>query len=215
MDYLVNEIFTSLEGEGKDTGIATTFIRFFGCNLNCSYCDTKQKSTDMKKMNTKEILLELGQYYPKRISLTGGEPLVQNNIEKLIKQLYNNDYTINIQTNGTINIKPIILYMDTEFYNSERITFSMDYKSISSGNSERMCNKNLNLLREHDSLKFVVATQEDLNQVLQITEFNIKAQIVISPVWGVITPQEIIDFIFSNKLNARLSLQMHKIINIR
>ena len=122
---VVNEIFYSIDGEGLRTGELAVFIRLAGCNLNCSYCDTKYalKISNGNKMTIAEILEEVGKYNCKNVTLTGGEPLIHAHIKELIDELIKNGYKVNIETNGAVDI--------SEYLNKCLVT--MDYKLPSSG----------------------------------------------------------------------------------
>lgn len=205
---LVNEIFSSIEGEGIRTGYPVTFIRLFGCNLECSYCDSKYSCSgnDFTKMSIDEILETVQELGFEKITLTGGEPLIHREVDELIRRLTNSGYEVNIETNGSIYIGP---YTD-----DKKIIITADYKSISSGASESMDKHNLVALRPQDVLKFVVGSIEDLEQMKKLLiKYNPSCNIFVSPVFGEITPVEIVNYIKDNKLqNCRIQLQLHKFI---
>ena len=206
----VVEIFKSIDGEGKRAGLPTTFIRLYGCNLNCSYCDTRYgcENDNYIVMSIKRILDRVKDLDCQSITITGGEPLIHPGIEKLINALYKAGYWINVETNGTQNIFP---YRSN--YRSGRLFFTVDYKCPSSGMTEKM-NCNFEYLNEDDVLKFVVGSQDDMVSALEFLEaHNIKTNVYFSPVFGKIEPVQIVDFLIENKLNdCKVQLQLHKII---
>ena len=206
----VVEIFKSIDGEGKRAGLPTTFIRLYGCNLNCSYCDTRYgcENDNYIVMSIKRILDRVKDLDCQSITITGGEPLIHSGIEKLINALYKAGYWINVETNGTQNIFP---YRSN--YRSERLFFTVDYKCPSSGMTEKM-NCNFEYLNEDAVLKFVVGSQDDMVSALEFLEaHNIKTNVYFSPVFGKIEPVQIVDFLIENKLNdCKVQLQLHKII---
>jgi len=153
----VNEIFLSLQGEGKNSGKLTTFIRFHGCNLNCSYCDTLLDDYDYKIMQTYEIMSEVNELDCKRICITGGEPLMQDNLDLLLKDLYKKGVEISIETNGTLNITD-------EIRSYANIT--MDIKCPSAGVKSGYTDMNLIRLTGNDEIKFVVGTEDDYEFML-------------------------------------------------
>ena len=97
----VNEIFYSLQGEGKTTGLPTVFIRLTGCNLRCSYCDTKYAYYKGKELETTEIIEKIEKYNCKNVCITGGEPLLQKDIAEFTEKIKKLGYLIKIDTNGT------------------------------------------------------------------------------------------------------------------
>ena len=202
----VVEIFKSIDGEGKRAGLPTTFIRLYGCNLNCSYCDTRYGCEDnnYKIMSIKQILDKVKELDCNSITITGGEPLIHPGIEQLIDVLYKAGYWINIETNGTQRIW---------HYGSDRLFFTADYKCPSSGMTEKM-DCNFEDLDKDDVLKFVVGSHEDMVSALEFLEtHNIKTNVYFSPVFGEIEPVQIVDFIIGHKLNdCKVQLQLHKII---
>ncbi|MDR0676787.1 MAG: radical SAM protein [Elusimicrobiota bacterium] len=208
----VIEIFNSIEGEGKRAGKITTFIRLEGCNCRCFYCDTKYsyENSIFVEMTISEILNEVKKFGANFITITGGEPLIHENINDLILKLTSLDYKINIETNGTIDIK--------NFINYDNILITMDYKCPSSGMEKRMNLNNLKILRESDVLKFVVQNSKDLKKMEKILiENDLKCDIYISPVFGKIDYKEIVEFMKVNQKKFNMEkltfqLQLHKII---
>lgn len=208
--FNVVEIFDSIDGEGKRTGELTTFIRLAGCNLNCSYCDTKyaQKFDEGTEMTISQIIDKVDSFHNKNVTLTGGEPIARLWIEELIMRLSMYGFNINIETNGSA-----ILYQIPRFKN---VFYTMDYKCPSSNMEEKMDLDNLEFLDKDDVLKFVVGSIEDLEKCRYILSMhNIKAQIYLSPVFKKIEPKEIVEFMKQNKdifKNAKVQVQLHKII---
>ena len=201
----VNEIFYSIEGEGIRAGSPAVFIRLSGCNLNCSYCDTKYHN-DGELMSVDDIIASISRHKPcLKVTLTGGEPLIHPDVKSLLKRLEDDGYEVNIETNGSVLIGQ---------YQLPNTIITMDYKCPSSGEESKMMTANLITLREQDVLKFVVGSQEDLERARTImTCYPIRANVFISPVFGKIEPKDIVEFIKENKLvNARVQVQLHKVI---
>lgn len=204
----VNEIFKSIEGEGIRMGYLITFIRLYGCNLNCSYCDTRYscEGQDGTEMSVAEVVKRANELEVKRITLTGGEPLIHKNVEGLVDELLNEGFEVNIETNGSVDIYPYI--------KKPNVIITMDYKSISSGENIKMNPANFRYLREQDVLKFVVGNKEDLDDMKRIIEtYSPSCNIFVSPIFNQIETSEIVEFIKDNKLNeVRVQVQLHKII---
>lgn len=200
----VNEIFYSIEGEGIRAGMPCTFIRLHGCNLNCSYCDTRYscEGEAYKTMSITEIMDEVKGIGCPNITVTGGEPLIHEGIDNLLIRLVKNGYNVNVETNGSV--VPTILGP----------IYTVDFKTKSSGMSDRMNKEAFRALDTDDVVKFVVGSTEDLEQALSFVEENyIEANIFVSPVFGKIELVDIANFLKDHKLyNWRMQLQMHKYI---
>jgi 7-carboxy-7-deazaguanine synthase len=205
--FPVVELFDSIDGEGKRTGYMAIFVRFAGCNLRCSYCDTAYAWTaaDAKEHLTEEELLTRIHAYPwKRITLTGGEPMLQP-IEHLCRVLGNEGYDVNIETNGAVPL------FDER---PQGLFYTMDIKSPSSGERDKMRMENLEKLNGDDVVKFVVGTEADLLDMEKILKsYDIPAQIYVSPVFGKIAPASLVEFVRTHKLgNVCVQVQLHKVI---
>ena len=212
MGIQINEIFESIEGEGIRTGYIATFIRTQFCNLKCSYCDTKwanEPNAEYKSMSVNEICEFVKNTGVKNVTLTGGEPLLQDNIQNLIEKLILQGNRVEIETNGSISLKKFALLKN-------RPVFTMDYKLPSSNMEKYMGLENFAFLNEHDTVKFVSGSIEDLKKAEEIIEkYNLtqKCNVYISPVFGKINPADIVDFMIKRNLNGvRLQLQLHKFI---
>ena len=209
--YKVNEIFLSIDGEGYRTGLPVVFIRLYGCNLNCSYCDTRYscEQQEYKEMSLYDILVEVLSYGVPRVTLTGGEPLIHPGVKDLITSLVANDIEVNIETNGAVDLDEFI-----EFKYNSKVVFTMDYKCKSSGMEDKMILSNLEFLQPKDVIKFVVSNYNEMAKMEFILESSkCKAQPYVSPVFGAIEPKELVDYVLDNKLNnVKVQVQLHKII---
>ena len=209
--YKVNEIFLSIDGEGYRTGLPVVFIRLYGCNLNCSYCDTRYscEQQEYKEMSLYDILAQVLSYGVPRVTLTGGEPLIHPGVKDLIVSLVANDIEVNIETNGAVDLDEFI-----EFKYNSKVVFTMDYKCKSSGMEDKMILSNLVFLQPKDVIKFVVSNYNEMEEMEYILEASkCKAQAYVSPVFGAIEPKELVEYILDNKLNnVKVQVQLHKII---
>lgn len=204
------EIFNSVEGEGKRAGVPCTFIRLYGCNLNCAYCDSRYACEDDQDykpwdISIPNILHAVENYGCPFVTVTGGEPLIHPGVDLLLETLVDKGFFVNVETNGSVVPR----------YRNSHVFYTMDYKTNSSGMTELMNEEAFASLNFMDVIKFVVGSEEDLNQVLTFTEShpNIKSQIFVSPVFGKIKASEIVEYIRQNSLwNWRVQLQMHKYI---
>lgn len=212
MRYEVVERFLSINGEGAHAGELAAFIRFKGCNLNCSYCDTSwanQSDAPFTAADADALCAWVRDSGVKNVTLTGGEPLLQENVNELIDRLLKQGSRVEIETNGSVDLSPFI-------GESSRPVFTMDYKLPSSGMEGAMCVENFALLNAHDSVKFVVGSTEDLERAYEIiTEYLTDApcHIFLSPVFGQIDPARMVEFMQERSLTqVRLQLQLHKFI---
>lgn len=213
MNFKVVEKFISINGEGLRSGQLSVFIRFAGCNLNCNYCDTKwanERNVKYDIMTENEIYSYIKATGITNVTLTGGEPLTQNDILSLLKILSNdNNLLVEIETNGSVNLKDFLLDKNPP-------CFTMDYKLPDSCMENFMDTSNFDYLTKKDVVKFVVSSVSDLKKTKEIIdkyELIKKTNIYISPVLGRISPKTIVDFMKENKLNkVNLQLQIHKII---
>lgn len=211
--YKVVEKFVSINGEGRRAGQLAVFIRFQGCNLRCSYCDTgwaNEKDAPFTYMSADEIYGYIKSTGVKNCTLTGGEPLLQENIFALLELLAGDgELRVEIETNGSI---PLDRFAEL----SNRPSFTMDYKQPSSGMESRMCLANFDILDRNDTVKFVSGSQEDLEKAKEIIEryrLSERCGVYISPVFGRIEPARIVEFLIKNNMNdVNVQLQLHKFI---
>lgn len=211
--YKVVEKFVSINGEGQWAGELSCFIRFAGCNLNCSYCDTRwanEESAPYENLSEEEIYGYIKESGVRNVTLTGGEPLLQENIGRLISLLSKDrELRIEIETNGAVFVKPFVNI-------GKKVTFTMDYKLPESGMESHMVPENFSLLDTKDTVKFVAGSRADLDRAKEIMEqYGLceKTKVYLSSSFGKLTPREIVEYMIENNMNGcRLQLQMHKYI---
>lgn len=213
MNFKVVEKFVSINGEGRSCGQLSVFVRFAGCNLNCSYCDTtwaNEKDVSYELMSSEDIYEYIKSTEVKNVTLTGGEPLLQEGILDLLKKLSKDkELSIEIETNGSILLSK---FSDIE----NPPSFTMDYKLPSSNMEDKMCLDNFKHLTKRDTIKFVSGSMEDLEKVKYLIDkfkLTVNTNVYISPVFGKIDMDKIVEFMINNKLNGvNLQIQLHKII---
>lgn len=211
--YKIAEKFVSINGEGRKAGQLSTFIRFAHCNLNCEYCDTKwanEKNAPYEIMSEEEIYDYIVETGVQNVTITGGEPLIQENVLRLLTLLSkDSNIYIEIETNGSVSIEPYVNI-------SDRITLTLDYKLSASKMEDKMLMDNYRLIRKCDTVKFVVANEYDLNKAKEIVDkylLDIGCGIYLSSVFGEIEPASIVEYMINNKMNnVNAQLQLHKII---
>lgn len=200
----IAEIFTSIQGEGDTSGYPTTFIRFSGCNLRCRYCDTTAAQENCGAlMDPSMIMEEVQRFGITHVCVTGGEPLLQQNLPALLKMLLKTGHVITIETNGTLDFRSCQDYA----------TICMDVKCPSSGEKSDL--SLLKWIRPEDSVKFVIGTDEDLRYAHETLKQNaVRGTIFWSPVFGT-DPMKIVSYILDRNLPVRFQVQLHKIIGVQ
>ena len=217
MSLIVDEIFTSIQGEGYDSGLTTTFLRLYGCNLHCVYCDQPQKRGECKKMSVGNVLASIRQLWCNRVCITGGEPLLQPEVFPVIYDLVSTGYAVSIETNGSIPI-------DDVSYNRS-FKYIMDIKCPSSGQSTQNLYENLGILHGKDEVKFVISDKTDYDFTRRILrDYPTKAKILFSPVmsydekvgvWSSTVSKELCDWVTIDRLQSvKIQCQLHKFLGV-
>ena len=205
LNVSINEIFYSIQGEAKNSGKPTVFIRTAGCPFRCSYCDTDYAFTEGKQTKISEIIKLIKKFNTKYITVTGGEPLAQKNIRYLLELLISNSYNISLETSGLIDISDV----------PEDIEIVMDIKTPSSNEESKNIKKNLSIIKKTDVLKFVIGDKNDYEWSKEILSENNLVNfnnIYFSPVHDLLKPKDIAKWILDDNLKVTLQLQIHKYI---
>lgn len=217
MKYQFAEKFVSINGEGQRAGEAAIFLRFPGCNLNCSYCDTQWANDEkvvVEELTLDEIISYVQEMDIENVTITGGEPLLQKDVATLCMALVQRcKVRIEIETNGSVSIGEIDELRKK--YNLS-ISFTLDYKLPGSGMEDAMLLSNFNYLTRTDTVKFVTGSKQDLDrgvEVLQQGKLKEKCTVFFSPVYGKIRLEDMANYIVNRKLNGvKMQLQLHKFI---
>ncbi len=213
----VIEIFDSIDGEGIRTGQPCTFIRLAGCNLRCSYCDTlyalfgEDEPCEYTEMTVEEIVARANPKF-RRITLTGGEPLIHKDCDVLIDALLKQGYEVNIETNGAVDTRPF-----REGHETDELFFTIDYKLPSSDMENKMLWDNFVSLKPYDVIKFVVGSDEDLSVMKSVMEkiapvYEKMPHVFAGVVFGEYEPIKLIDAIMAEPVlkDVRYQIQLHK-----
>ncbi len=208
----VSDIFYSIQGESSFAGYPCKFIRLAGCNLKCSYCDTKE-GLDIersKRLSIQEILAVLrdtGNINIKLIEITGGEPMIQDSVYGLFDELGKLGYRTLLETNGTIDLRKV----------DKEIIKIVDVKCPSSGFGENFNFENLKYINKYDEIKFVIGNYDDYVFAKDFIKLNkLKAvKLIFSAVANSLSLSELAGWILSDGLNVRLGLQIHKIVGLK
>lgn len=206
--FNIVENFVSLDGEGTRAGQPTIFIRLAGCNLQCSFCDSKYSwnCDDAVHMTLNDLMTQvktLSDEWVKNITVTGGEPLISPDVDTLLLSLCDEGYNVNVETNGTISPR----------VHHPNLFYTIDYKCKFSGMNDYMNMDIYKNLTDKDIVKFVVANDDDMNDTLKIIKQYPYIKYYYSPVFGEIELEQIANFIINNHLyNAQLQVQLHKLV---
>ena len=201
----INEIYLSVQGESTHTGLPCIFIRLTGCNLRCSWCDTAYAFHEGKNMSIDEILQKVANFEIHLVEITGGEPLMQDNVYTLMRRLIEKGYKVMLETGGSISLERV----------PKEVIKIMDLKCPGSGEQEKNNLDNLKLLLPHDEVKFVILDKKDYEwsrDIIKRYKINETAHILISPVFDKLELKEIVKWILEDRLPVRLQTQLHKII---
>jgi 7-carboxy-7-deazaguanine synthase len=201
----VNEIFHSIQGEGTRAGMPCTFVRTTGCHLRCAWCDTQYAFHEGGWMTLDEILGRVRAYACPAVEVTGGEPLLQPAALPLLSRLCEEFQTVMLETSGAVSIAQV----------DPRVVRIMDIKCPGSGEAERNCWANLDLLTALDEIKFVLLNRADYDwasAILKRYELCVRCPVLFSPVFGELAPAELAGWILEDRLDVRLGLQLHKLI---
>lgn len=200
----INEIFYSIQGESSRIGFPTVFIRLTGCPMRCTYCDTAYAFHQGNQQEIDAIINQVQQYPTKFVTVTGGEPLAQKNCLDLLDQLCDLDYEVSLETGGGIDISPV----------NAKVKIILDIKTPKSGEANNNFWPNLKQIKPMDEIKFVVADQEDFEWAIQIMHEHQLDQkkILFSPVYNQLEGELLAKWILDHGIEARLQLQLHKIL---
>ena len=201
----INEIYLSVQGESTHTGLPCIFIRLTGCNLRCSWCDTAYAFHEGKNMSIDEILQKIENFGIHLVEITGGEPLMQDNVYTLMRRLIENGYKVMLETGGSISLERV----------PKDVIKIMDLKCPGSGGQDKNNLDNLKLLAPHDEVKFVILDKKDYEwsrDIIKKYKINETAHILLSPVFDKLELKEMVKWILEDRLPVRLQTQLHKII---
>jgi 7-carboxy-7-deazaguanine synthase len=205
----INEIFYSIQGESTFAGQPCVFVRLTGCDLRCTYCDTEYAFYEGKKRTLDSIMQEVATHPCRLVEVTGGEPLLQKRVHRLMSRLCDDGYTVLIETSGAHDISAI----------DPRVHRIMDLKTPSSGECARNRMENLAHLGLRDEVKFVIGSDEDYAWATAQIRAGIPGwadrinAILVSPVFGKMTPLDLATRVLADALpRVRMQVQMHKLI---
>ncbi len=201
----ITEIFHSLQGEARQSGFPSVFVRLTGCPLRCVYCDSAYAFTGGEWMHFDDIIERIRLYGTRHICVTGGEPLAQKRCSELLIRLCNLGYSVSLETSGAVDIRLA----------DERVSRVMDIKTPGSGEESKNLWSNLEALTAHDQIKFVICSRADYEWARQLVlEKNLAdtCEVLVSPSWNAVNATELAEWILQDQLPVRYQLQLHKIL---
>jgi 7-carboxy-7-deazaguanine synthase len=221
----ITEIFKSIQGEGTRAGLPCIFVRLTGCNLRCTWCDTAYAFHGGRKMAVSEILQRVDELAGRNgeqsgagaavplVELTGGEPLLQEEIYALADQLLAAGYTVMIETSGERFVGRL----------PREVIKIVDVKCPDSGAADTFEMRNLEAVDDKDEMKFVVSSRRDYEFAKEFTAQHGLAkrvrQVLFSPSftdpagkWQGLEPRTLVGWILADGLPVRLGLQLHKFV---
>ena len=202
----VNEIFHSIQGESTYAGAPCVFVRLTACDLRCTWCDTPYAFTEGRKRTVEDVVGEVAAFGCPLIEITGGEPLLQEDVYPLMSALLARGLTVLLETGGHISVERV----------PDGVVTIVDVKCPGSGESARNHWPNLDLVGQRDEVKFVIQDRADYEFAREVARRHALAErcgaVLFSPVHGVLAPAELAAWILADRLAVRLQLQVHKYI---
>jgi 7-carboxy-7-deazaguanine synthase len=201
----LTEIFLSLQGEARDAGWPSVFVRLTGCPLRCQYCDTAYAFHGGQWWDVDAILAEVARHGVRHVCVTGGEPLAQKRCIGLLSRLCDAGYVVSLETSGALDISEV----------DPRVSRVLDIKTPGSLEAARNRWENLPLLTSHDQVKFVICDRADFEWARGIVtqhRLHERCDVLFSPSFTQLPPRQLADWIVEEKLPVRYQLQLHKIL---
>lgn len=202
----INEIFYSIQGESTFAGRPCVFVRLTGCDLRCAWCDTPYAFYEGRKVSVEDVLQQVEKYGCPLVEVTGGEPLLQDDVYPLMERLIERGRTVLLETGGQVDISRV----------PGKVVKVMDVKCPGSGEAERNHWENIDRLGSRDQVKFVIKDREDYEYARGVVQrYALErrcAAVLFSPVHGVLDPKLLSEWVLEDRLPARVQLQIHKYI---
>ncbi len=202
---LIHEIYRSVQGESTFAGLPCVFVRLAVCDARCVWCDTPHAFNQGSLRTPTEILEQVESYHCPLVEITGGEPLLQEEVLRLMTELAERGMTVLLETSGAHDVSRV----------DPRVHIIMDLKCPDSGECAGNRWTNLEVLKETDQIKFVLASRKDFEwaeQTIRAHDLDRRFIVLLSPVFGALDPLPLAEWLLASKLNVRMQLQLHKYI---
>jgi 7-carboxy-7-deazaguanine synthase len=201
----ITEIFLSLQGEARDAGWPSVFVRLTGCPLRCQYCDTAYAFHGGQWWGIDAILAEVARFEVRHVCVTGGEPLAQKRCPGLLQRLCDAGYVVSLETSGAIDISEV----------DPRVSRVLDIKTPGSAEVDRNLWSNLPLLTAHDQVKFVLCDRADFDWACAVVaehRLHERCEVLFSPSATQLPARTLADWIVAEKPPVRFQVQLHKLL---
>jgi len=201
----ITEVFHSLQGEARQAGLPTVFVRLTGCPLRCTYCDSEYAFYGGEWKHFDELMETIGRYGTPHVCVTGGEPLAQKRCAEFLVKLCDAGYSVSLETSGAVDIRLA----------DRRVSRVMDLKTPGSSEESKNLWSNIEALTPHDQVKFVICSREDYEWArAKLTEHGLNrlCEVLFSPSWGEVDATQLAEWILEDQLPVRYQLQLHKIL---
>ncbi|WHI48660.1 7-carboxy-7-deazaguanine synthase QueE [Microbulbifer sp. EKSA008] len=202
----ISEIFYSLQGEARESGLPTVFVRLTGCPLRCTYCDSEYAFYGGERMTLEQILQQVQSHPARHVCVTGGEPLAQPNCFPLMKALCDAGYAVSLETSGAMPVDKV----------DERVSRVVDLKTPASGEQHRNRMENMQVLTRQDQIKFVICDRGDYDWArFTLDQYRLPervGEVLFSPSYEQLQPRQLAEWILEDGLPVRMQMQMHKLL---
>ncbi|SEA35856.1 7-carboxy-7-deazaguanine synthase QueE [Microbulbifer marinus] len=202
----ISEIFYSLQGEARESGLPTVFVRLTGCPLRCTYCDSEYAFYGGERLTLEQIVQKVQSYPARHVCVTGGEPLAQPNCLPLLTALCDAGYAVSLETSGAMPIEEV----------DARVSRVVDLKTPASGEQHRNRMENIAALTERDQVKFVICDRGDYDWARFILDqYRLPervGEVLFSPSYEQLQPRQLAEWILADGLPVRMQMQLHKLL---
>lgn len=202
---IISELYRSVQGESRFSGLPCAFIRLTGCPLRCRWCDTSYSFKGGERLSFSHIIAEVEKFKVPYVEFTGGEPLAQKHSVRLMAEFVKLGKKVLLETSGSLLVDQV----------PKEVHIILDLKCPQSKMAHKNDFRNLELLKLSDEIKFVVAGREDYlwaKNLIKEKNLSERFNVLLSPVWGELDPKVLVEWLLEDELNVRLNLQIHKYI---